>query len=112
MAVVQAECGKVEIVPHGRARCRLTCLSRCSSSLRVCWKMILTREIESLVARCPRAKTVHDKSAVVAVVQGRDAYRCNWVSKQTFHMLLWLLPAPGPDVDLARLLQTYLPTSG
>ena len=40
---------------HGACRCRLTCSSRCSSSLRVRWKMTLTREVEGLAARCQRA---------------------------------------------------------
>ena len=53
------------------ARGELTCSSTCSSPLRNCWKMLLTREVESLVARCQRA-TAHDmtiQSAVVTLVQ-------------------------------------------
>jgi len=40
-------------------RCQITRLSRCRSSLRVRWKVILTREIENLAARCQRA-SAHD----------------------------------------------------
>ena len=61
VTVVQV-CGKVEVLPHGGRgawRCQLTCSSRCSSPLRVCWKMMLTREVESLAARRQRA-TAHD----------------------------------------------------
>ena len=38
---------------------QLTCSSRCSSSVRVRWKMTLTGEVESLVARCRHA-AAHD----------------------------------------------------
>jgi len=47
-----------EVLPHGAWRCQLTRLSRCSSSLRIRWKVILTRDIGSLQARCQRA-TAH-----------------------------------------------------
>jgi len=44
VTVVQVS-GKVEVLPHGAWRCQLTCSSRCSSPLRVCWKMLLTRNV-------------------------------------------------------------------
>jgi len=47
------------VLPHGAWRCQLTHLSRCSSSLRIRWKIIFTREVESLAARCQRT-TAHD----------------------------------------------------
>ena len=58
------------------ARGELTCSSTCSSPLRNRWKMLLTREVGSLVARCQRA-TAHDmtiQSAVVTLVQASFMY--------------------------------------
>ena len=65
MTVVQV-CGKVEvllIVCGAVWRCRLTCSSSCSSPPRGCWKMIFTREVESLTAWCQRP-TAHDITEV------------------------------------------------
>ena len=52
------------MVDHGAwcvavPKCQLTRSSRCSSSLRVRWKMILTREVGNIAARCQRV-TAHD----------------------------------------------------
>ena len=44
-------------------RGRLTCSSSCSSPPRGCWKMIFTREVESLTAWCQRP-TAHDITEV------------------------------------------------
>ena len=45
--------------PDNREVLQLTCSSRCSSSVRIRWKMTLTRAVETLAARYRRA-TAHD----------------------------------------------------
>jgi len=72
--------------------------------------MILTREVESLGSAMPaRYSSWHDN---LERRRGGGAIE----GKQNFHLLLWLLSEltswtrPGPDVHLARLLRTDLPT--